>query len=126
MTKYPPQEATEAAVTYLLAQSVVMIRFELAPLRDDEPDRKRMHRAWILADLCENLPGCLDPSRRPRIHENVEYIWSTASEPRRAWMRNCWDRIGYDYRWLPDEPGGGPETDRGWQDPDYLRNDLDD
>src|SRR5262249_10877188 len=116
MVHRPSQEATEAAVVHLLKEAMLLIRFELAPLRDDVPDRQRMHRAWILADLCENLPPWLDPVRRSSIHEGVEYVWRTATAPRRAWIRSCWDRIGYDYGWLPDSPGGGPETDRGWED----------
>jgi len=54
--------------------------------------------------------------------------WSTCGAPHRhpgrQWMRSCGDRIGYGCRWLPDKPGGGPETDRGWQDLDCPRNDL--
>jgi hypothetical protein len=120
----PTQIADETAVAALLKDAMVQIRFELAPLRDDIPERRRMHNAWILADLCHNLPAWLDPSRRANIREILEYEWRKSSGPRRAWMRRCWDRIGYDYSWLPEKPGGGPEADRGWQDPDHLRNDL--
>ena len=109
----PTQEATEAAVAHLLSEAMVLIRFELAPLRDDVPVRERMRRAWALADLCHNLPRSLDPARRMGIHEAVEYAWRTATAPRRAWMRSCWDKFGFDYGWLPDT-AAGPEPDDGW------------
>ncbi|MEV0610821.1 hypothetical protein AB0I61_31125 [Polymorphospora rubra] len=123
MVNRPTQEATEAAVAYLLQEAMLLIRHELAPLRDGVPERHRMHRAWLLADLCHNLPAWLDPSCRARIHEGLESEWRTASAPRRAWMRSCWDSIGYDHTWLPDTPGGNPESDRGWRDNLTLNGD---
>ena len=122
MSEPPQQEAMEAAVAYLLAESFSEIRFELAPLRDDVPLKRRIPNAWVLADLCHNLPPWLDPSRRSRIQEGVEYVWATSSALRRRWIRSCWDRIGYDYSWLPEQPGGGEEVSRTWtwQDPTDL------
>lgn len=101
----PSQEATEAAVVHLLRDALLSIRFEAAPLRDGVPERQRLHRAWALADLVHNLPAWLDPARRARIHEGVEWLWRTASEPKRAWIRSRWDEIGYDHGWLADPPG---------------------
>ncbi|GAB7051326.1 hypothetical protein [Catenuloplanes indicus] len=100
----PSQGATEAAVVHLLRDAILSIRFEVAPLRDDVPERERLHRAWVLADLCHNLPAWLDPTHRARIHEGVEYLWRSAPEPRRAWLRSRWDEIGYDHAWLADSP----------------------
>jgi hypothetical protein len=44
MAEGPPQEETEAAVAHLLKEALILIRFELAPLGDDRPERQRMHR----------------------------------------------------------------------------------
>lgn len=46
------------------------------------------------------LPAWLDPTRRERIHEGLAFMWCTASPNKRRWVRQCWDAIGYDYRWL--------------------------
>jgi hypothetical protein len=102
MTRRSRRRATQFAVAYLLGESLTHIRFETAPL-DREPDNgERVRRAWILADLCHNLPAWLDPERRDRIGDGVEYMWRTASAEKRAWVRRCWDEIGYDYSWLPE------------------------
>lgn len=117
-------EETEAAVAYLLSAAMLDIRFQLADLPHHKtPDQQRMHNAWMLADLCHNLPAWLHPSRRARVREGLEWAWRTASDPKRAWMRYCWGEIRYDYSWLPDQPDG-PASERPFQDPDYTRNDL--
>ncbi|MER6592859.1 hypothetical protein ABT214_13590 [Micromonospora purpureochromogenes] len=95
------QEATEAAVAHLLTESLLMIRYLAAP--DGErtvPGNCRQEQVHALADLCHNLPAWLDPTRRERIHEGITFMWRTASPAKRKWVRQCWDTISYDYRWL--------------------------
>ena len=95
------QEATEAAVAHLLTESLLMIRC-LAALDADGavPSNRRQEQVHALADLCHNLPAWLGPTRREGIHEGVTYMWRTASPAKRKWVRQCWDAISYDYRWL--------------------------
>lgn len=94
------QETTEAAVAHLLTESLLMIRYLAAPDGDRTVQDHRREQVHTLADLCHNLPAWLDPTRRERIHEGIAYMWRTASPIKRRWVRQCWDAINYDYRWL--------------------------
>ncbi|WP_433268367.1 hypothetical protein ACQPWR_09115 [Micromonospora vinacea] len=100
-TQNEDQASAEAAVTHLLAESLLMIRY-LTASDGDQPvsDKRRQEQVHALADLCHNLPAWLDPTRRDRIHEGIAFMWRTASPNKRRWVRQCWDAIGYDYRWL--------------------------
>ncbi|MGI5524014.1 hypothetical protein ACQEUX_24200 [Micromonospora sp. CA-259024] len=95
------QEATEAAVAHLLTESLLMIRYLAAPDGDLAVlGNRRQEQVHGLADLSHNLPAWLDPARRERIHEGITFMWRTASPVKRKWVRQCWDAISYDYRWL--------------------------
>ncbi|MBQ0906996.1 hypothetical protein [Micromonospora sp. U21] len=101
LARHDDQEAAEAAVSHLLTESLLMIRYLAASDGDrTAPDNGRQEQVHTLADLCHNLPSWLDPTRRDRIHEGIAFMWRTASPNKQRWVRQCWDAISYDYRWL--------------------------
>jgi hypothetical protein len=101
----PPQDATEAAVAELLRLTFLWIRALSAPLIEDQSTEaliKRRDQINEVADICHNLPGLLDPSRRHNVAAGLRYLWGPSSQRKRDWMTACWDRADYDYGWLSD------------------------
>src|SRR5262245_39501654 len=102
----PDQAATEAAVAYLLGESIVAIRFSAAPLLPDQSIEAliaRRDQIHLLADICHDLPGYLAPDKRHHLVQELRWLWTGSSARKRRWIRSCWDRLGYDYSWLLDE-----------------------
>ncbi|MEV4413142.1 hypothetical protein [Catellatospora sp. NPDC049609] len=105
-------QAARQAAADLLCHALVEIR-TMAYLRQDpgDPTADYAERIRMIADVCESLPGSL--AHKGRWRTDVPpflYLWLTASEPKRAWLRKQWTRIGYDFSELEARPGGGVWT----------------
>ena len=71
-------------------------------MQTSEPPQAAMEEANVIAEICHNLPGFLDPTRRANLAEGLRYTWRTATVRNRRWLQSRWDQLGYDHRWLTD------------------------
>ncbi|MET7427248.1 hypothetical protein [Dactylosporangium sp. NPDC005555] len=113
-TSESPQAAMEGATAHLMRLAFIEIRFLTSSTHDDqtvEAVANRRKQANAIADICHNLPGLLDPTRRANLAEELRHTWRTATARNRRWLQSRWDQIGYDHRWLTDlapEPPSPP------------------
>jgi hypothetical protein len=81
----------------LLRNALLQIR-TMAYLRRDpaDPTADYVERIRMIADVCHNLPALGRRRWRTDIPPFL-FMWLTASEPKRAWLRQQWTEMGYDF-----------------------------
>ncbi|BCJ74494.1 hypothetical protein CS0771_40380 [Catellatospora sp. IY07-71] len=84
----------------------------MAFLRQDpsDPSADYVERIRMIADVCDGLPNSLGSDRWRTDIPPFLYMWLTASEPQRSWLRQQWTRSGYDFSDLEARPSGGNWT----------------
>ena len=93
----------ERAALAMVAGSLLEIRV-LAGRAPVSPDQAaRFVEIRRIADQCLTMSEAVSVRRRDGF-DGLVWLWQTASEDQKRWMRHNLDATGLDYRWLEEAP----------------------
>jgi hypothetical protein len=92
------REQTAAdAVLLLLTDGLIEIRTMAStqqPLLTQ--DGAYLKQIWMIADICHNLPGSLRSDTEATAITGLQFVWDTANESKRRWLRSSLAPHGID------------------------------